>query len=477
LENKDLEFYKSRTKYSVKWNAILSISGTMVSFVVGIVLARLLEPSDYGLVALVSTFIALVSIFINAGTGSALIQKKEVSQLDLSTVFFYNLTIGIFAFFILFLFAPSIALYFAEPRLQNIIRILAVGPLISSLSIVQESMMQRHVALKERTMAQLTGQLIAGAIGIGMAFSGMGVWALVASGLLSQGISTLLYWIQGRWTPSLIFSNASFKEIWEYSSKVLFGNVLGSVLQKIDIIIISKFVSPATIGFFHKGKTLGMLPALQLGNIVTKSYFPILSRLRADKNEFLFYFSQNFRKIFQFSISVFSFLFINASFIFQLLYGLKWLGACGYFRLACIIGMLYTISAYLVYCLNALGRPDLNLKISYLLSPTRFILIIAVIYFKPMEIGVGILLVTILIMILEQLWLVYQLSSMLEVMIRVILKPLVMPAIFSAISLILVYTICKIVSVPQVGVLLISFILFLPLLIQYYKTRIFYMLR
>lgn len=442
-----------------------------MSFIVGMVLARLLEPADFGLIAMVSTFIGIVSLFIDGGTGSGLVQKKALSQADLSTVFYYNIVIGLLAFIIIFISAPLIASFYDDNRLTSLLRVLALGPLFSSLSVVQLNLMKRQVQLKSRTIAQLLGQIAAAIGGISMALSGFGVWALVTSTLLSRGISTLMYWVQGRWIPSLIFSKESFKEIWSYSGKVLTGNILIQIVNKIDVLVIGRFMSPAVVGFYYKGKSLGLLPATNLGSIITQSYFPILSRLRGDKEEFVSFFSINFGHVVRLALPLFLYLFLNSSFVLEVFYGSKWLKANSFFQLACIIGLLYSIGAYLVYGLNALGRPEFNLRRSYVLMPLRLIAFMGIIYWMPDATAIGVLYVTIAIMLASQVWAIVQLSITLEVQPIVLFAPAMNTITYTG-SLFVLVLIFKWLMDPASWVVAIaSLILTVPLILDMWNQK------
>ncbi|HAD96822.1 MAG TPA: hypothetical protein DCG19_05405 [Cryomorphaceae bacterium] len=378
MKNESSEYYKSKATYSIKWNSILSFSNFLVSFVVSIVLARLLDPKDFGLIAMTTVFVSIISLFVDAGTGSGVIQKKEINQTDLSTVFFYNLFIGFLAAVILFVSAPAIALFYEDDRLVSLVRTLSLSPLLTSLSVVQKNVMNRTLELKKRIIAQVIGQVAAAIVGISLALLNYGVWALVFSSLCSLAISSILYWVQGKWMPSWVFNRDSFNEIWSFSKNILYGNIISQFAQKMDILLIGKFVNPAVLGFYQKGRSLGQIPANQIGVILTRSYFPILSRLQHDLEDFRKYYLSQSTRIFLITFPLFTAISLLSENIIVFLYGAKWLPSAPFLALTGIVGLLYCNNAFKVYACNALGRSYVTLRINAVMSPIRISLYLLV---------------------------------------------------------------------------------------------------
>lgn len=414
LKNKDSQYYTSKTRYSLKWNSILSASSFIVSFIVGIALARILDPKDFGLLAMVSVFVSFVNLFVNAGTGSGLIQKKEINQADLSTVFWYNVTIGLLSALILIVLSNPIASFYNDNRLSDIVKVLALQPVISSLGIVQMNLMMRTIDLKKRTIAQLSGQLISATVGVPLALYGFGVWALVYSSLTSAFFSTFFYWIQSDWRPLFVFSYSSYKEIWNYSSKILYGNIVTQILNKIDILLIGRYLSPSIVGFYQKGRNLGQLPANQLGNIITKSYFPLLSRLQNDKIAFWNYFDSQSKTIAYLATIIFFLLSLVSTELIGILYGEKWLPSSIYLKITAFLGFFYTVNAFKVYALNALGRPDISLRRTVYLGVLKLILFFIPILMYGIVSPVYILYSILAVGIISYVWLSFDLAFLLE---------------------------------------------------------------
>jgi O-antigen/teichoic acid export membrane protein len=374
-----------------------------------------LEPKDFGLIAMVTVFTALLSVFVNAGTGSGLVQKKNISQEDLSTIFFYNIAVGLIVCIIVFAASTTISKFYGEPDLNSIVKVLSLNPLFMGFSVVQLHLMKREVQLKSRTVAQLVGQLTAAAIGISMALYNFGVWALVYSSLASSIIATVLYWIQSSWRPTWQFRTESFNDIWAYSKNILYGNIIAQVVQKLDLLLIGKYVSPAMLGLYYKGKNLGQLPANQLGTILTQSYFPIMSRLQGDKNEFNKYLIIQASRIAWVSVPLFILISILSDEIIFLLYGEKWIGASIFLSLTSLMGLLYVNNAFKVYVCNALGRSDLTLKVSLTMGPLRIFFYIIVLFSFKQQLGVLLLFVTLFNYIISFCWLSIIVAKITEV--------------------------------------------------------------
>ena len=400
-----------KTGYSIKWNSILVFSEKLVAMITGIVLARLLEPKDFGLVAMVNVFVGLTAIFVNAGTGSSIIQKERLSQIELSTIFYFNITVGLVVSLLLFFSAGFISRFYDNQQLFNITRIIAWKPLVNSLIIVQQFLMVRNIDLKKRTVAQLVGQLFAGILGVGLALSGFGVYALVWSMLASAVVSALLYWKQSSWIPSLAFSFARLKMIWNYSGKILYTNVLLQAVNRIDELIVGKYLSATSLGLYNRGKNLSSLPTGMLGQVLSRSFFPILSRIQTEQKKLSNYFKLQSERIIWVTVPLYILLIVIAEDLIVLLLGIKWIGAVPYFRLALIADFIYSNNVFKVYLLNAIGRPDINLTRGLVISPMRILFYLCpIILFGTTE-PAYLLLVTIIFYFVALIWLSFNIRS------------------------------------------------------------------
>ena len=209
---------KEKTISGVKWNAVGRFSTQGINFVIGLLLARILSPSDYGVVGMLGIFFAIAQTFIDSGFSSALIRKKDCTDADYSTAFYFNLGVGIISFLILFLSAPYIARFFDTPILKDVARVLSINLFINSLTIVQHAKLNTAVDFKSQAKISLTSTLLSGIIGLAMAYSGFGIWSLVFQSVSSATIRAILLWQIGRWRPRLTFARDSFRYLFGFGS-------------------------------------------------------------------------------------------------------------------------------------------------------------------------------------------------------------------------------------------------------------------
>ena len=267
------ESLKDKTIKGVGWSAIDNVSGYAVSFIVGIILARLLSPEDYGLLGLIAIFTAICNCFINAGFGSALIRKKNASEDDFNTVFIFNLVMSIVLYAIMFMCAPLIADFFERQELVALTRVSSLGMIIGSLAMVQRIRLTKRIDFKTQTKITISSAIVRGAVGVSTAFIGWGVWALVAQELAGGVTSTVLLWYVNRWIPSLRFSKRSFNELFGYGSKLLASGLIDTVWKEIYQVVIGKFYAPATLGQYTRATMFSGLLSNNLTSVVQRVSF------------------------------------------------------------------------------------------------------------------------------------------------------------------------------------------------------------
>lgn len=383
--NRGDSYYKSRTGNALKWNTILAFSSQIAGLAISITLARLLPPSDFGLLAMVTVITGFATIFLDAGTGSSVIQKVSIDQVDLSSVFYYNIIVSLFLSLTIFNLAVPISNFYSEPRLILIVKVVAWQPLISALSVVQKSLLARDMVFKKQVLAQLSGQICAGFIGISMALYGYGVWSLVASTYTALIVTTAVFWISGKWLPSFLFSRKSFVEVWGYSSNLLATNLSREIVDRTDLVIIGKSLSPFVLGLYNKSKGLAMLPGLLISQVFSKSFFPLLSRLQKEKKDFGDVFLKQTFLISIFTLPVFVWMALSSYELIIFILGKNWEAASPLFAIVAIIALIYSNATIRIYAINALGHPRLNLRRGLILSGLR-LLTYLIIYFGFTEI-------------------------------------------------------------------------------------------
>jgi teichuronic acid exporter len=377
---------KQKAISGLTWSFIDSFFGQGIQFVVGIILARILSPREFGLIGMISVFIAVSQTFINSGFGSALIRKKECTQVDYSTVFFFNLITGIFFFGLLFLLAPSISHFFDEPELKQIIQVLGIVLIIDSLTLIQQTILTKKIDFKLQARISIVASIGSGLLAIAMAYSGFGVWSLVGLRLTRQTLNSLFFWMWNCWKPSLIFSMAALKELFGFGSKLLASGLLDTLYTNIYYFIIGKYFSATELGFYSRADQFQKLPSQNLNLIIGRVSFPVLSTLQDDLQRLKNNYTILIRSVmFITFILMFGMAAVAKPMILTLI-GEKWLPSVIYLQLLCFVGVFYPLHALNLNILKVMGRSDLFLRLEIIKKILVIpVIIIGIIYgIKPM---------------------------------------------------------------------------------------------
>jgi O-antigen/teichoic acid export membrane protein len=255
-----------------------------LTFIAGIILARLLTPREFGQIGMITVFIAVSQSFINSGFKNALIRKKNCTDIDFSTVFYFNLFTGLFFFFILFFSAPAISNFFNEPELRPIIQVLGVVLIIDSLALIQQTILIKRIDFKLQARISLISSLSSGIIALTMAFNGFGVWSLVFQRLFGQALNSFFLWLWNNWKPLLIFDMQSFKEMFGFGSKLLVSGLIDTFYRNIYYLIIGKYFSAQDLGYYTRADSFKNIPSQNLNGIVGRVSYPVLSSIQDDKH-------------------------------------------------------------------------------------------------------------------------------------------------------------------------------------------------
>ncbi len=278
-EEKDI---KSMAVHGVAWTMVEKYSGQIVQFVIQIILARLLTPSEYGLIGVLAIFIAISTVFIDGGFSAALIQLKERSKKDFSTVFFLNVGIAVFFYLVLFFCAPLIAKFYANPILTSIVRVYCLTLIINSFASTGQTMLTIDLDFKTTTKISFSAGVISGVLGIILAYLGFGVWALVAQALAYALVSAVLTFVLVKWLPRDGFSKESFHRLFSFSSKLFAANLISSVYEKIFGAIIGKMFSTAALGFYERAIGFNVLLNNNVTHVLGRVSYPLLSQIQDD---------------------------------------------------------------------------------------------------------------------------------------------------------------------------------------------------
>jgi teichuronic acid exporter len=354
---------KQKTISGLTWSFIDSFSKQGITFVVGIILARLLTPAEFGLIGMITIFIAISQAFIDSGFSQALIRKNNATQTDYSTVFYFNLTIAVLLYIILFFSAGSISRFFKEPLLKQIIRILGLELIISALTIVQRTRLTKRIDFKLQTKISVISSMIAGSVGITMAFTGFGVWSLVTRTLTGMALTSLLLWIWNKWKPTLEFSMHSFREMFSFGSKLLASGLIDTAYSNIYLLIIGKFFSATELGYYTRADQFKNLPSSNINSIISRVSYPVMATIQTDIPKL----KAAYQKLIKSTMLITFILMLGMAAVAKpliiTLIGDKWLPAAIYLQLLCFVGMFFPLHALNLNILKVQGKSDLFLKL------------------------------------------------------------------------------------------------------------------
>ena len=357
------ESLKNKTVKGVGWSFIDNLSSSGITFLVGLVLARLLTPSEYGIMAILTIFIAVSNSIVDSGFSNALIRKTDARRVDYNTVFLFNLLVSGLLYVVLFLAAPAISRFFKEPLLVEVMRVIGWVLVINALAIIPRTLFVKEVNFKTQTKVSLIASISSGVIGIGMALAGLGVWSLVGQQLSRQLLNTLFLWIYCTWRPAWEFSMQSFKELFGFGSKLLLSGLLDTVFKEIYSLVIGRCYTSAQLGQYTRANQFNQIFSSNLTTVIQRVSYPVLSSIQ-DEPERL---REAYRKVIK-STMLISFacmlgLAAVAKPLIILLIGEKWLPAVGFLQIICFSGMLYPLHAINLNILQVKGRSDLFLKL------------------------------------------------------------------------------------------------------------------
>ena len=354
---------KDKTITGLLWSFIGTFSNLGINFIIGIILARLLSPKEFGLLGLLTIFFALSQTLIDSGFGNALIRKKECTQTDYSTVFFFNLTVGIAIYLVLFMNAGYISIFFKEPVLKPIVRILGLTIIISSLTLIQGTILTKRIDFKLQSKISVVSSVLSGIIGIFMAYSGFGVWSLVFRNLSGALFSSLFLWIWNNWRPIMVFSKTSFNEMFGFGSKLLISALINSVYNNIYYLIIGKYFSVKELGFYTRAEMFKNLPSQNIIGIISRVTFPVLAEIQGDKAML----KAGYKRMITSMMLITFVLMLGMAAIAEpmviTLIGEKWRPSIFYLQMLCFVGMTYPLHALNLNMLQVQGRSDLFLKL------------------------------------------------------------------------------------------------------------------
>lgn len=357
------ESLKKQTIHGVIWSCIERFSVQGIQFLIMIIMARLLSPNDYGLIGMLTVFIAIAQSLIDSGFSQALIRKQNRTETDNSTVFYFNIGVGICIYLLFYLIAPLISRFYDSPELTAIMRVISLGVIFNSLTVVQRALLTIKIDFKTQAKASLIAAVLSGVAGITMAYNSFGVWSIVAQQLVNLGLNALLLWFFAGWRPKGKFSKESFHELFTFGSKLLASGLLNTLYNNIYLIIIGKLFTASKLGYYTRAQQFSDFPSSNLTGILQRVTYPVLCKIQDDKVKL----AQAYRM----------FLRVSAFLIFPLMVGLsavaepfillllkeQWHFAAIILQIICFATMWYPVHAINLNLLQVKGRSDLFLRL------------------------------------------------------------------------------------------------------------------
>lgn len=357
------ESLKNKTKKGLAWSMIERFATQGVQFLFGIILARLLSPDDYGIIAMPLVFLAIAQCIIDSGFSTALIRKPELTEDDLSTAFYFNIGIGILCYAVLFFSSPLIADFYHTPILSSLLKVTALAVLFNPLCAVQQAILTRKIDFKTQAIVSLSGAILSGIVGLSMAYNGFGVWSLVFQQVGGYLIRTILLWILGKWKPKRKWSWESFHYLWGFGSKMLGSGLLDTIYNNIYPIVIGKYFSAQDLGNYTRAQQFSSLPSSNVTGVLQRVTFPVLSSIQNEDERL----AKNYRKILKLSaFLVFPMMLMLSAIanpLVRILLTDKWIGCVILLQIVCFQMMWYPIHAINLNLLTVKGRSDLFFRL------------------------------------------------------------------------------------------------------------------
>lgn len=354
---------KNKTVKGTIWSSLERFSVQGIQFVVSIIMARLLTPEDYGLVGMLAIFLAISQSIIDSGFSQALIRKQDRSEIDNSTVLYFNIVIGILLYIILFLSAPSISRFYNQPQLIPLTRILGLSLIFNSLVIVQRALLTINLDFKTQAKASFTSAVISGGVGIWMAFDGFGVWAIAWQQVINLIVVTILLWCLSRWKPILAYSWKSFRELFGFGSKLLASGLLDTLYRNMYLIVIGKVFKASDLGYYTRAHQFTDFASSNLTGILQRVTYPVLCTIQEDDVRL----ASVYRKLLKMTVFlIFPLMMILAALAKPLVLSFlteKWIFSAVLIQILCFSQMWYPVHAINLNLLQVKGRSDLFLKL------------------------------------------------------------------------------------------------------------------
>lgn len=347
---------KQKAAAGMVWTALQRYSMMFIQFISGIILARLLTPYDYGCIGMLSIFMVLAESFIDGGFGSALIQRKNPSQVDYSTIFYWNIGMAFVMYGILYFCAPAISRFYKIPLLSDVLRVQGLVLFIYSFNVVQRNQLRKNLNFKVLSIVSITTALVALSVTIWMAYKGFGVWALVAQNLITAAIPALVFWFYIKWRPIWAFSWKSFKELFGFGVYMFLTHVVNRLGQQIQGLLIGRVYNASTMGYYSKAHGLEKLASTSISRVMTDVTYPLYAEAQDNKSRMISMIKRLTSTLSFLTFPLMFLLILLAKPLFLLLYSERWLASVPYFQVLCIAGLPNCLQAVNLQTISAIGK-------------------------------------------------------------------------------------------------------------------------
>lgn len=347
---------KQKAATGMIWTAVQKYSTMAIGFISSIILARLLTPEDYGAIGMLAIFMSLAEVFIDAGFGSALIQKKNPTQTDYSTVFYFNIVMSLVLYLALFFSAPAIARFYRMPILCDVLRVQGLILFIYSFNIIQQNIIRKNLRFKKLSKVTIVTSIISLIITVVMAYMGFGVWALVAQNIIGALIPCVVFWVTVNWKPTWEFSWASLKELFGFGSFMFLSHLFTTFSQRITGLLVGRWYDPATTGYYSKASTTSKYATLSISGVMIQTTYPLYASVQDDKERLINMVKRITSTLAYLSVPVLVLLILIAKPLFVLLYSDRWLESVPYFQILCFGGIAGCLQSVNQQTISAIGK-------------------------------------------------------------------------------------------------------------------------
>lgn len=383
------ENLKSKTKNGLIWSALGNVANQGIRFVLGLILARLLNPDAYGVIGMLTIFICVISIFIDCGFSQALIAKQDRTKIDFSTEFWFNVGVGILGYLVIFIISPFVADFYNMPILSPILKVIGLGVIVNSLCVVQSAQLSIRLDFKTSAKISVVSQCISGVVGIVFAYYGFGVWALVIQQLMGSILNACCLWMIVRWLPDFEFSRESFKYLWNYGSKVLVTSVITQIHDNIYPLIIGKFYTSASLGLYSRAQAFAALPSSNIAGVLGNVTFPVLCAVNGDMDRL----ASVYRNLVRLSAFIVFPLMLGMLVLSEplvhILLNAQWNGCIPLLQILCFAMIWQPISLVNLSLLKAVKRTDVLMKLDFVKRGVGLLILIITCQISVSAIAIG----------------------------------------------------------------------------------------